>query len=155
MSLAPSLGPRNIRSRFASPQVRWLAIASLAAALLSGCGSGSDLDKVIVEGTVTYQNQPIPNGEILFIPIEGTEGPVSGGPIKDGAYIAKGRGGIPVGKHRVEIRAYRPPSRAATGELAVEGGPAEQYLPGKFNQQTELQVEITSDSASTPVDFNL
>ena len=129
-----------------------IGLALFCTALL-GCGKSGALDKVVVSGTVTLDGEPIPNGEVLFYPIEGTPGSVSGGPIKDGKYTAKGRGGVPVGKHSVEIRAFRAPSRAGTGDLAVEGGPAVQYLPPKYNTQSEIDVEI--DSSNRTQDFAL
>jgi hypothetical protein len=132
-------------------QLSSLAIALLAATSI-GCGQSSDLDKVIVRGAVTLDGQPIPNGELRFIPTNGTKGPISGGPIKDGAYVAQGRGGVPVGEHRVEIKAYR--SAMKPGQpVSPEGGPAEQYLDKRFNEQTTLTVKI--DSSTETQDFQL
>jgi hypothetical protein len=109
-----------------------------------GCGSGnSGIEKVVVSGTVTFDGTAIPNGEVRFYPIEGTKGAVSGGPIRDGAYIAQGKGGVPIGKHRVEIQGFR----AAKGsENLPEGGPAEQYLPAHLNESSTLTAEITPDT---------
>ena len=135
---------------------RWVLM--LSCAVLLGCSSGSKIDKVIVRGSVTLDGQPIPNGEIRFYPIEGTIGSVSGGPIKDGQYVAKGRGGVPVGKCRVELRAYRPPSGSPKGKIAPgmeEGRPAVQYLPAKYNTRSELTATIESGSGSITKDFNL
>lgn len=102
---------------------------------------------------MTLDGQPIPNGEVLFYPIDGTKGSVSGGPIKDGRYVAEGRGGVPLGVHEVQIRAFRAPTTKLTGMAAVEGGPAEQYLPEKFNAFSELRAEV--DSSTTTLDFHL
>ena len=123
------------------------------AVLLGGCGQQSGLQKVPLTGGVTFDGDPIPNGEVLFYPIEGTQGSVSGGPIKDGRYFAQGRGGVPLGVHRVEIRAFRAPTKAYTGAVAVEGGPAEQYLPPKFNIDSSLRAEV--ESSTSTIDFNL
>ncbi|QDU56034.1 hypothetical protein [Aeoliella mucimassa] len=132
-------------------RVSWpsgLLFAALLATMV-GCGRSSDIDKVVLEGTITLDGQGIPNGEIRFFPIEKTQGPVSGGPIKDGHYVAKSRGGVPVGKHRVEIQAYRPGTQSAgsgPGSSKVEGGPAEPYLPAKYNTNSELTCTVSSDS---------
>jgi hypothetical protein len=131
-------------------QFRTLALALLATAI--GCGQSSDLDKVVVRGTVTLDGQPIPNGELRFIPTNGTKGPISGGPIKDGAYVAQGRGGVPVGEHRVEIKAYRPAAKAGQ-PTDPEGGPAEQYLDKRYNEQSTLTAKI--DSSTETQDFQL
>lgn len=55
-----------------------IAVCFTVLAVLTGCGPKRDLDKVIVEGTVSYDGQPVINGDIKFYPIEGTKGPVSG-----------------------------------------------------------------------------
>jgi hypothetical protein len=123
------------------------------AAVTAGCGGeASGIAKVVVQGAVTLDGQPIANGEVRFYPAQGTHGPVSGGAVRDGKYVAQGRGGVPVGKHTVEILAYRP---AATRSANPEGGPAEQYLPKKFNEQTELTAEITGDENPATLDFAL
>ena len=121
-------------------------------AIVAGCSDGNKLAKVPMTGVVTLDGSPVPNGEILFYPLDGTRGSVSGGAIKDGKYIADGRGGVPLGTHRVEIRAFRAPSKAL-GAAALEGGPAEQYLPQKYNIESELKADV--DSSSETLDFDL
>ena len=120
------------------PLVAFLLALPLAG--LSGCGaSNGGIEKVIVQGTVTFDEAPIANGEIRFYPTAGTHGPVSGGPIKDGKYIARGGGGVPVGKHRVDIRAFRPNPRYKGNP---EGGPIVQYLPNKYNAKSTLILTV-------------
>jgi hypothetical protein len=128
-----------------------MAFTLLMAASI-GCGQSSDLDKVVVRGAVTLDGQPISNGELRFIPINGTKGSVSGGPIKDGAYVAQGRGGVPIGEHRVEIKAYRPATKSGQ-PTDPEGGPAEQYLDKRYNEQSTLTAKI--DSSTETQDFQL
>jgi hypothetical protein len=132
---------------------RWGSIALLLLLTLLGCGQRGGLEKIEVSGNVTLDDRPITNGEILFYPIESTAGSVSGGPIKDGHYLAKGRGGVPVGKHRVEIRGFQSPTPASGGELAIEGGPAEQYVPPQYNTRSTLTAVV--DAAHTTLDFSL
>lgn len=119
-----------------------------------GCADDR-LEKVVLHGTVTYQGKPLPHGQIRFLPMEGTHGPVSGGVISDGHYVADGRGGVPLGQHRVEIRAYRPMNGKDPAAFRAEGGATEQYLPGKYNGQSILVMEITSESGSKSIDFDL
>jgi len=131
--------------------------SSAAAAVLlavAGCGGeSSDIQKVVVQGTVALDGQPVANGEVRFYPMPGTRGPVSGGPVRDGRYIAEGRGGVPVGRHAVEVLAFRPPSGAKAAH--PEGGPVEQYLPEKFNEETELTAEITGEDDPATINFDL
>ena len=122
-------------------------------ALCAGCSDSGGLQKTVVRGAVSYNGELVPNGEIRFYPIEGTAGSVSGGPIKDGQYVASSRGGVPVGTHRVEISGYRASTKALDGDLAVEGGPAVPYIPAKFNSQSELRAEI--ERSTKTLDFNL
>lgn len=141
------------RCRRAFP-VRLLAIV-LVLSEIAGCSKPTGLDKVVVQGTVTIDGQPIPNGEIRFIPTQGTTGPISGGPIKDGVYIANGKGGVPLGNHQVEIRAFRAKTngQGQAGQPGFEGGPAEQYLDQKYNDRTTLTATIDADT--TTKDFQL
>ena len=112
---------------------------------LSGCGGDSGPDRVILTGTVSYQGQPIEKGVIRFIPSAGTKGPTSGAVIIDGAYEAKARGGVPVGTQRVEIRANRPtgePKPKDKQHLDIFPDPQEQYLPKRYNDESELTLEV-------------
>jgi hypothetical protein len=123
----------------------------VVSALCAGCGGqGSGPEKVVVEGRVTFDGTPIANGEVRFHPIEGTRGAVSGGPIRQGAYAAQGKGGVPVGRHRVEIQAFRP---SPGQEAHPEGAPVEQYLPARFNESSTLTAEIIADTRT--LDFEL
>lgn len=132
-----------------------LAVGALALVCVVGCRNSSGLEKVVVSGAVTLDGQPIPNGEIRFIPTAGTIGPVSGGPIKDGAYTAKAKGGVPLGDHQVEIRAYRvnAKSQRQAGLAGSEGGAAEQYLATRYNEQTTLIAKV--DATTETQDFEL
>lgn len=128
--------------------------------LLAGCQENG-LEKVIVSGEVTYRSEPVINGDILFYPVQGTQGPVSGASIQDGKYMAEGKGGVPVGTHRVQIQAYRAGrSRRAIPQeqaerLGMGGGTREQYLPARFNSQSEIQTVIESGNRRLVRDFYL
>lgn len=136
----------------ANGRCRGLLNAALVAALL-GCGGSSELEKVVVEGQVSVDGEPVQNGEIRFFPINGTPGAVSGGPIRDGRYKAEAKGGVPVGEQRVEIEAYRRAGGRMSEDVINEGGAAVQYLPPKFNAQSELTVLVDADHAQH--DFEL
>jgi hypothetical protein len=121
-------------------------------AIVSGCNSRA-LDKVVVSGEVKFKGQPVSIGKITFDPIEGTDGPISGAAIKDGRYTADGKGGVPVGHHKVIIEGFRPPTDE-NGKVDSELGRA-QYLPAKFNIASELTIEVKSDESPAVRDFNL
>lgn len=124
--------------------------AMVAVVLLSGCEKDTGL--VIVSGTVSYQGKPIEEGSIRFIPTADTKGPTSGATIQNGTYEAKARGGVPVGSHRVEIQAMRPTGKAKPKELQgldIIPDPMEQYLPEKYNVQSELTLTVESGRTMT------
>lgn len=80
-----------------------MATVFIAIAIVSGC-SQNKLDRVPVQGTVLFKEQPVANGEVRFVPIESTKGPVSIGAITEGKYTIDTNGGVPSGKYRVEIQ---------------------------------------------------
>jgi hypothetical protein len=120
--------------------------------VVGGCKRSDELQRVPVTGKVTFQGQPLTNGQIRFIP---ASGPVSGADIRDGAYSANQRGGVPVGPCRVEIEARRPMAGAQPDP--VMGGKAreEQYLPAKYNTQSELTITIEPGSGPITKDYSL
>lgn len=122
-----------------------------------GCGRSTNLDKVIVEGVVSYDGKPVQNGEILFYPTGGTEGPVSGAPIVDGRYRAVAKGGVPVGQQVVKIEAYDTSPRGGGGDMTSvgRGGARVNYLPDKYHRASQLTVEITSEDKTITRDFEL
>jgi len=123
--------------------MRALRPLSLALALLvlAGC-SGR---KAEVLGTVTLNGEPIAEGSINFIPIEGTTGPGAGAVIRDGQYHITPDKGVTPGKNRVEIRAFRTTGRQVR-DLAGPGGGVRQErvpaFPPEYNDQSTLVREV-------------
>ena len=60
-------------------------------------------------------------GTIRLIPVGQTKTPPWGAEIIDGRYSCHGRGGVPVGTHKVEIEAYGDPSRQAPLDPSLPG----------------------------------
>jgi len=134
-----------------------IALYSLASlALATGCGRSSDLEKVIVEGTVSYNGEPIKNGEIRFCPVQGTQGPVSGAPIVDGKYRAKAKGGVPVGNQLVRIEGYKSSGGGGGDMISGAGSGARvNYIPSKYHRESELVIEVSGDKSTMTRDFTL
>jgi hypothetical protein len=126
------------------------AACLLASLLTLGCGTKSSIDRVTVEGNVTYNGSPITNGQIQFYPIEGTPGPVASSPIVAGKYSVVNKGGVPIGKHRVVIEGYQPPPPNSD-----EDAGSVQYLPEKFNRQSTLTSDIPAGESVVVRDFPL
>lgn len=145
------------RSKYAHGPCRIITAFSIAALVFcwTGCGPKSGLQRVVVEGRVTYEGEPVGNGDVMFYPTETSPAPLAGGSIKDGKYVASAHGGVPVGERRVEIRAYRKPKGAAGKTSGGEGPAAEQYLPEKFNTRSELNAVVKDDSNPLTLNFEL
>lgn len=149
---------------------------AILAAIAMGCGSG-DPQGVGVYGTVTYKGQPIKEGLITFIPVDGSIGPRQGANIDDGKYAIPRRGALAPGKYRVEIRAFEegdketPKSQRQAQmfgrpleKITSDPGAADQLqkirmqkknvLPARYNDDTELTKELPNES-QVQVDFEL
>ena len=132
---------------------RSIVALSLVASGLLGC-SGAVVEKAEVEGTVTYNGNPVETGMIRFLPKDGTVGPMAAGAISFGKYKVTAIGGVPIGNHKVEIEAWveRPDLRPADVPMAPM--PREAYIPAKYNTSTELEATVVSGSTA-PIDFDL
>ena len=118
----------------------FLAAAALA---LAGCGS-SDSDRSRVSGDVSYDGEPVDDGGIAFLPEGGGTSQVRAtGDIRDGHYdLDISRGPYP-GKYKVEIYWNKKTGRkifSKSGKASKdETKPA---IPAKYNEKTELKVEV-------------
>jgi hypothetical protein len=109
--------------------------------LLAGCGGESGPATYSVSGTVTFDGEPVPDGQIAFRDPAG-EIASAGGKIENGQFSVQA---LP-GRMQVEITARR-----ETGEFD-ESNPdervpiLEQYIPEKYNTETELVEEIQPET---------
>ena len=129
--------------------------------MLAGCGNDGP-PRAVVVGTVTYQGQPIADGQIRFTPMKGSTGPVSIAKIVDGQYRADHHGGVPLATQKVEIYAYSPDPKFKGQEKnvppmfsAADWPPKLQYLPEKYNTKTDLNVVIEAGGGEVRKDFEL
>jgi hypothetical protein len=136
-----------------SLSIRRLSVALLALIAICGGCQSDDVERTTVSGSVTLDGKPIPRGLIRFIP---TSGPAWSARIEDGQYTTDGTKGVPVGDLQVRIEAQRIPLWY-NGGTAPEGEetPLEQYLPKKYNLQSELKMTIEPGSGAIDKDFLL
>lgn len=124
-----------------------LATLALACLLLSACGGGPSTK--IVEGTVSVDGQKADRGEVRFVPIEGTPGSTNAATIIDGNYRIKARGGVPLGKYRVEVIATRKTGKQVMQSNGFENVMGDEYVkispPQHAGKQSPLTAEINSD----------
>jgi hypothetical protein len=113
-----------------------------------GCSGGTKAEKTVqVSGTVKLDGKLLPDGQIMFV------GPV--GTVPDTLTITAGgfEGKVKVGKKKVEIRAFemkKAPPTATAGVTEVK----ENYLPDRYNTNTQLTAEVT-ESGLTPDTFEV
>ena len=101
-----------------------------------------------VSGHVTLDDQPVEEGEIVFLPVDERHGPVAGR-IVDGEFSFKAR----PGKHHVEIEASREVP-GTEGQGFRDGRLLEDYIPERYNTATTLSAEVTPDGENR-FDFEL
>ena len=102
--------------------VRAYLLLGVGCLLSVGCGGQNGVSTEVIHGTVTVGGQTPETGRLRFVPIEGTPGPASTGRIVDGQYRIEARGGVPVGKHRVEVTA-QPSANVSSIRSDIEGAP--------------------------------
>jgi hypothetical protein len=120
-----------------------LAAGLAAAVFVAGCGA-SGPRKYEVSGAVKYDGQPVPDGQVIFTPADGSA--PEGGPIKDGRYTVSAREGV----NKVQVRGSRvvPGKKGPMGEDWVEA-----FVPDKYNDKTTLTADV--GSGKTEHNFDL
>jgi hypothetical protein len=133
----------------------------LVICLISGCGERPP-QRAIVSGSVTYLRKPVELGDIVFQPTSATAGKwFAQGKIVGGKYSLDAAHGPLTGKNVVQIRGYKMTGRK---RLDIAGKSLSEapkmidelipYIPEKFNEASELTVEIKAGDNDS-VDFSL
>ncbi len=133
----------------------WVLIVCSSLALCgpaSGCRQ-DDLDRQVLYGRVTYNGQKITGGDILFVPVGDTVGPITGATIHNGEYRADHRGGVPIGKHTIRVRGF-------LGEVPAtpQGGPDNityPTVPPEFYTASKIEIELVPGSTQGEKHFDL
>lgn len=128
-------------------------ILLFSASLMVGCLGDGRID---VAGSVSVDGTPVEHGSIMFIPIEETPGPTAGALIRGGTYeIVPGKGPM-AGKFRVEILAVKETGKASIDIVTGEKGAGRaQFLPPRFNKESDVTVEISGDRDAYDFDLKL
>ena len=117
---------------------------------LVGCGPESNVAKI--SGTVSVDGKPTAKGAISFVPISG-KGPTAGTEIKDGKYTSEAA----IGECKVEIRIPKVVGKKKLYDTpdSPEQEIMEEVLPVKYNEATELKVEIKKGENTKDFDLML
>ena len=110
---------------------------ALLLVLVAGCSKGKPMGDV--RGTVTVNGQPLAEGAVRFIPVNGDTA-ATGGLIRDGAFQVE----VPVAKQRVEISSNvvdkeKTPPNATADQIVMKA-----LVPPKYNLHSELTLEVVS-----------
>ena len=119
-------------------------LLAISLTTIPGC---KDNSRIPVEGTVSINDSPLEDG---YLRIYSNHGPSAGSQIKDGKFQISSEKGVLPGEFRVEITAIR-----ATGRKVRDVGSAKmvdellQYLPPRYNSDTELKMTVTEEGPNT------
>jgi hypothetical protein len=139
-----------------SPSFAWCLAAMIA--LGAGCGKDVGPPRTVVSGSVAYGGKPVADGVIRFIPLPTSPVPTTGARIISGEYRADSHGGVPVGTYKVCIEAYCKPRAPASSGNRTPGPlaePREQYLPKRYNVDTQLELTVESGGQAVTKNFDL
>ena len=133
-------------SRFIRNARAWLP-AVLIVVASAGCGGPAT---VAVRGQVTFEGQPVEQGDISFIPDPGTDGVSEGAQIRNGQYqLSKG---LIVGNYSVEIRAWKNTGKRVNGPYG-ETDERVNLLPKQYSKNARLRFTPADDP--NRLDFHL
>jgi hypothetical protein len=122
--------------QFATEFRRTLLFFAVLAPFLSGC---SDSSRGVVSGTVSIDQQPVKSGSIAFFPVD-EKSPTAGATISEGRFSCQ----VPLGVANVQIRVPKVVGQKKLYNTA--DSPVQpilhEVLPRKYNDQTELQMEV-------------
>jgi hypothetical protein len=114
------------------PPVAFLVLGMIVA---GGCSDKPPMGDV--QGIVTVNGQPLSEGGVRFIPVDGTT-PTTGGTIRDGKF----RVAVPVSKQRVEITASvidreKTPPNPSNDQIVMK-----KLVPSRYNSQSTLEIDV-------------
>ena len=129
-------------------------VACLLSAALAGC-SHSGPQRAAVSGSIAVDHQPLAEGSITFIPVEGTGGPSAGGIVRDGRYDLPATSGPVVGRQRVEIRGFRQTGKTVRDIWKPGESVAERMLAldAEYNDNSTLRCDI--QTGRNQLDYDL
>lgn len=120
----------------------------LACLATGGCGRGAVAK--VMQGNVTRGDKAVLGGKVSFVPLEGNSAWICAGAIQNGQYRIDARGGVPLGKYRVQVDARAKTGRKVKGFNGIEMAMMDeevQLSPKNYvDQNSPLTVEVCADS---------
>ncbi len=137
-----------------------LAIVVLGT-LCTGCGSDGGLHVVPVEGSVTYNGQPLNAGGMLFLPVQ----PGKGRPAKakinaDGTFVVvttKNNVGLMPGEYKISINSLIVPLFKMSPREASKAARENLRIPSRYadSETSGLTVTVAEDDRAKTLDLVL
>ena len=120
-----------------------LFCAALLAGTFSGCGE-TPIRRAAVHGSVTFNDEPIEDGSIVFVPIKETRGQPVGATITGGEYSLDALNGPAIGPNKVEFYANRKTGKTVKGAFPAPASIEQvtQIIPKEFNKDSETMFEV-------------
>jgi hypothetical protein len=134
-----------------------LFLGLLGTALIGGCSGGSG-DLAVVEGKVTYNGKPVPNGTVNFLPANGDKPSATGEIQPDGSYSlqtylgSRPSEGAVIGKHKVVVVAMQDMSNRLPEERSPLPPP---IVPVKYTSPATSDLEVQVESKKNTIDLDL
>ena len=117
-------------------------------ASLAGCPGPQGPATYPVSGTVTLDEEPLAEGQIVFEPLSADGTRPSSGPVVQGKFSFT----IEEGMKRVRITAEREVGEA---DPVMGARRRENYIPLRYNERSELTAEVTADAEGNVFNFPL
>jgi len=117
-------------------------VSAIVLLALAGC---SDTGTGTVNGTVTLDGQPLKEGTVRFVPVDG-QSQTSSAVVKDGQFTAA----VSLGEMKVEFSAPKVTGKRKmydTPDSPVVDDVAE-LIPERFNVRSDLKISVKSGSQS-------
>ena len=130
--------------------LRRIFLAALAAAIVTGCGSG--YPRLAVSGTVKFKGEPLDQGRIEFHPPENM-GTMSGTGIQNGRYAIPRDKGLNPATYEVRIWSYDEKGAKTEGVPGEAGLGFKERIPKKYNSASTLKADVKR--GNTKFDFSL
>ena len=125
-------------------RIQILKLATICSLIVQQAGCGLNDQRATVEGTVSFQGRPLPEGAVMLFPIDGTAGRGGNTEVKDGQYQISEEQLLYSGKYSVSVMAVRGTGR----KVPVPDMPGvmeevmEQYIPKQYSSESTLTIEL-------------
>lgn len=136
-------------TRTKSSLALWLLCISIPL-MLTACGRSDGL--VTIRGTVTMDGEPVQDGSISLMPVDGA-GITGGGLVRNGSFTAESS----PGEMAVQIYGHRTVQKENPTQEEIERGLATdrvQYLPAAYNQQSKLRIIVSPSDRRFDFELN-